>query len=153
MGYSLQLPVHQSTFVYIVYTHTHTHTHTHTNTHTSAHMQWPSTSRSVFDQEKAARVVVDLMYKVHTTHPDLLMLCSQLLHHRNSTKVGENDRIGCILIPILVGLYPGLRNMLSLILSSHMVYFRGSFAPPPFNIIYPLLILEQMLKLMNPDDC
>ena len=51
---------------------------------TCAHTQWPSTSRSIFDQEKAASVVVDLMYKVHTTHPELLMLCCQLLQHHNS---------------------------------------------------------------------
>ena len=81
-------------------------------------MQWPSTSRSVFDQEKAASVVVDLMYKVHTTHPDLLMLCCQLLQHHNSTKV----------IPTLV---PRLSQQVELYIVITRVYFRGSFASPP----------------------
>ena len=56
-------------------------------THSTYILQWPLTSRSVFKDKTAASVVVDLMYKVHTTYPDLLMLCCRLLNQLDPSKV------------------------------------------------------------------
>ena len=71
--------------------------------HTHYVLQWPSTSQSVFEEKTAATVVVDLMYKVHTTHPDILMLCCQLLNQLPTSQV----RVQCCLTSFeCVFIYP-----------------------------------------------
>ena len=48
-------------------------------THTHTHAQWPSTHGGVFECNESPSVLIDLMNKVYVTHPDLLLLCCQLL--------------------------------------------------------------------------
>ncbi len=55
-------------------------------------LQWPSTCRSVFECPGTVPVVIDLMQKVHVTHPALMHSCCQLMHcylqHQTHLKVG-----------------------------------------------------------------
>lgn len=43
--------------------------------------QWPSTSCSVFVDDKIVPVLISLMYKVFATHHDLVLLSADILMH------------------------------------------------------------------------
>ena len=95
-----QIGLLQTHIILSIILHTHTHTHTHA--------QWPSTHGGVFECNESPSVLIDLMNKVYVTHPDLLLLCCQLLaqcptqHHsiqvsslyRRKEEGGEEGRRG-----------------------------------------------------------
>ena len=57
------------------------------------HLQWELTQSSVFQSKGSLTVVVDLIYKVYGTQPELLLLALKLLLIHSTTKV--NVLVNC----------------------------------------------------------